>query len=415
MFGSKKSAPPVLPQDDQVTHLVEGISSIFSLATDSGDDIGMLKDRVSSTAAQTTELSATAEELDRNTKDVLTLVKETRESARNMAEASIAGGGIVEKMLVGNRNLAETSARSAKAIGELREDSDRIAKAVSIIDEVANQTNLLSLNAAIEAAKAAEHGKGFAVVADEVRRLAGRASTASRTIRESVEVMQQKVKETLERFDQIATMAQSNLDQADLIQSAFNQIQAMAKGVNQAAESLDTSMEEQASAISETAKTIEALSGELREESDRLDDHLEPAIRKTIEETQKMDKTIFAMNVSDKNLLFTATKDHKRWVHRIERMLKGEIHLVAQDSLADHHQCRLGKWYFGVEHPLIRRDQESLRLFEEINQPHERIHRVFFDLIKAHHAGAPTGALVDELRSCSGKIVEKLEKMAERL
>jgi len=414
MFGSKKT-PPSAPQDSQVTQLVEGISSIFSLATDSGDDIGMLKDRVSSTAAQTTELSATAEELDRNTKDVLALVKETRESARNMADASVEGGGIVEKMLVGNRNLAETSARSAEAIGELRADSDRIAKAVSIIDEVAAQTNLLSLNAAIEAAKAAEHGKGFAVVADEVRRLAGRASTASRTIRESVEVMQQKVKETLERFDQIAKMAQSNLDQADLIQAAFNQIQSMAKGVNQAAETLDTSMEEQASAISETAKTIETLSEELREESDRLDDHLEPAIRKTIEETQKMDKTIFTMNVSDRNLLLTAIKDHKRWVHRIERMLKGEIQLVAQDSLADHHLCRLGKWYFGTEHPMIQRDKESLQLFEEINKPHERIHQVFFSLIKAHQSGAATDSLVAELHRCSEQIVGKLEKMAERL
>ncbi|MDT8446713.1 MAG: methyl-accepting chemotaxis protein [bacterium] len=395
------------------SQLVLHISSIFSLAVDSGDDITMLKDRVASTSAQTTELSATTEELDRNTRDVLELVKETSESARAMSDASKEGGKVVNEMLTANRALAGATEESTSLIHELSQDSERIGKAVTIIDSVANQTNLLSLNAAIEAAKAGEQGKGFAVVADEVRTLAGRAAEASRSIRESVEVVQDKVKKTLAKFDQISQMAQNNLTHSDAIQEAFEAIMQMADSVTEVAGKLDTSMEEQASAISETARTVEALSEELREEADRLEDSLDPAVHQMVKETGLMDQAVFKLDISDKDLLETAIKDHQRWVHRIKRMLKGEIHLSADASLADPHKCRLGKWYFNLEHPRIQAQAEAKRLFEAMDAPHARIHQTFYNLIQAHQQGKNTSSLEADLKQCSEVIVGNLEKLAE--
>ena len=419
MFGFKKSASATAGSNSReesksaFSLLTTHVSSVFSLATNSGDDISMLKDRVANTAAQTTELSATTEELDRNTRDVLELVKETKLAAEAMGKAAGVGKEVVEKMLVGNRQLAQTTAQSTQIIEELKQDSAKIGKAVVIIDEVATQTNLLSLNAAIEAAKAAEQGKGFAVVATEVRNLAGRAADASKTIRESVEVMQAKVEQTLKQFALIAQMAKDNLAQSDQIQTTFGNIYTQAGQVESKAARLDTSMEEQSMAISETARTVEALSDDLREEAERLEENLEPAMAKTITETGAMTKALFALNIAEKDLLDTAIADHKRWVYRIERMLGGQIQLTVDQSLADHHLCRLGHWYFDNSHPNIEHKSEAKKLFEEIDKPHQRIHRVFYDLIQFHQQGKNTAEMQSELQRLSKDIVAKLEALGK--
>src|SRR5271155_3108531 len=113
------------------------------------------------------------------------------ESARAAAETAHEGGVIVEDTLTRMRSIADAVRETAVKVQELGVRSDQIGRIIGVIDDIADQTNLLALNAAIEAARAGEQGRGFAVVADEVRKLAERTSKATKeiaTMIQSIEV-----------------------------------------------------------------------------------------------------------------------------------------------------------------------------------------------------------------------------------
>jgi methyl-accepting chemotaxis protein len=115
-------------------------------------------------------------------------------AAQQAAETARLGGSIVEGTLKKMRVIAESVGATAKKMEELGKSSDQIGRIIAVIDDIADQTNLLALNAAIEAARAGEQGRGFAVVADEVRKLAERTTTATTEIAQMIKNIQNETK-----------------------------------------------------------------------------------------------------------------------------------------------------------------------------------------------------------------------------
>jgi len=159
----------------------------------------------------------------------------TTESART-ADAARKGEKTVEQTIQGMQAIKAKVGISAEKVGEMGQRSEQIGTIVEAIEDIASQTNLLALNAAIEAARAGEHGKGFAVVADEVRKLAERASSATREIGELIGGIQRTVKEAVEAMQAGSTEVENGVARANQAGTALGEILEAAQAVHKQAE-----------------------------------------------------------------------------------------------------------------------------------------------------------------------------------
>jgi methyl-accepting chemotaxis protein len=177
---------------EQVAEVTEEISAS---AKGQAQGAESQNDRASQVATAMQQMSATVIEVSENS-------NRAAEAARKASETARHGGKIVDETLAKMRLIAGAVTASAKKMEELGKSSDQIGRIIAVIDDIADQTNLLALNAAIEAARAGEQGRGFAVVADEVRKLAERTTTATKEIAQMIRTIQADMKSTVRAMEE---------------------------------------------------------------------------------------------------------------------------------------------------------------------------------------------------------------------
>ncbi|MFY9306173.1 MAG: methyl-accepting chemotaxis protein [Bacillota bacterium] len=149
-------------------------------------------------AVEVEKTSSTVEDVIHKLAKAVELLEKVREEAEHSQERAALGNNSVTSVTEGMRHIKEASAETLACVAELERGSKQIGEIVEVINEIADQTNLLALNAAIEAARAGEAGRGFAVVADEVRRLAERSSQSTNEISQIVTQLMSAIERTVE-------------------------------------------------------------------------------------------------------------------------------------------------------------------------------------------------------------------------
>jgi len=184
------------------------------------------------------------------------------------AETARRGGSIVRETLVKMRVIADSVSRAAKRVEELGKSSDKIGHIAGVIDDIADQTNLLALNAAIEAARAGEQGRGFAVVADEVRKLAERTATATKEIAHMIKSIQDETKVTVTAMEGGTRQVEEGVKFTVQAGDALKEIIHMSEQVGEMITHIASAAAEQSSASEEVSINMGQITRLVRESAE---------------------------------------------------------------------------------------------------------------------------------------------------
>lgn len=229
-----------------------------------------LSQRLSTQAARTEELSSATEEMSRSISEVAAKGNDATGVAKGAANEAEAGGDTVSQTVAGMDEISNAVSRAGDSVRELGQRAAQIGGVVEVINDIADQTNLLALNAAIEAARAGEHGRGFAVVADEVRKLADRTVEATKEISASVEGIQSGTQEAVSQMDSGGQTVTAGVELAGQAGDALSRIVESSRTVISTIDEIALSTEQQASAASELADSIESIRAISEQSSDDI-------------------------------------------------------------------------------------------------------------------------------------------------
>ena len=353
-------------------------------------------------ATASEEMSATSTDIARN----CAMAADNSQSACDVANS---GRSVVQKTIDRMSSLKTEVLSSSTAISCLGTSSEKIGEIAGTIEDIADQTNLLALNAAIEAARAGEQGRGFAVVADEVRALAERTARATREIGGMIRSIQSETGQAVGAMQRSVSEVDLGVHEANESGDALSNITGQVNEVTMQVAQIATAAEEQTATTHEIVSNISMISQSV-EVFDRSSAVVTAKIQQLLELSEDLKRSTTAFKVDTHPLLMldTAKSDHVAFVSRVERCMEGTEQVQA-DSLADHTSCRFGKWYAGEGRALCGHSHS----YKTIDEPHERIHRLAKEAVALRNRGdhAQAERVIVEVEELSSQLINLLDQV----
>ena len=389
------------------------IGSLIKGTNALGGSISEIMSMIHNTSVRLSEnsnlLASTSEELSASSSEQAASLEETAAAIEQITSAIVSTNNRADKMLEIAKNLKETSEKDDKLAhqtGDAMDDIDKatndIVDAIEIIDQIAFQTNILSLNAAVEAATAGEAGKGFAVVAQEVRNLANRSAEAAKTIKDLVSYAQSKTltgKSTADKMVDSFNFLNSKVAEVtsivtEVTDATKEQMQGMEQ-INNAVNELDKATQENAASADIVSKKAMILS--------EIAEQLLAVVNRTEFDKSKED------SVCDVHLVFDTTKlklDHVSFKdNAFDNIGDGK-----RFTVKTHTECALAKWIDEHKNEEFAKTQD----WEKLLKAHEHVHvgvQNFINIDANDKFDSQLNSIANDIENNTLKVFESIDML----
>ena len=239
--------------------LSESSRSISSASVQMNRSAEQMSTSTEELAAQAATIATACEEMSATSSDIANNCQQAAEDSARANAAAQTGAEVVDGTVVVMGKIADRVRQTAGTVANLGARSEQIGEIIGTIEDIADQTNLLALNAAIEAARAGEQGRGFAVVADEVRALAERTTTATREIGVMIKTIQQETQRAVCTMDEGVTEVQAGTVEASKSGEALRRILEQISNVTAQINQIAVAAEEQTATTTEINRNIQQI------------------------------------------------------------------------------------------------------------------------------------------------------------